>query len=62
MPCAACLSGENYEGTLEKLLRARTGDKQARDELTEENLPLVHYGVKRFRDRGAEYEDLVQGF
>lgn len=60
MPCAACLSGENYEGTLEKLARVRTGDKQARDELAEENLPLVHYVVKRFRDRGAEYEDLVQ--
>lgn len=26
----------------------------------QENLPLVHYVVKRFRDRGAEYEDLVQ--
>ena len=60
MPCAPGLSGENYEGTLEKLSRARSGDKQARDELTRENLPLVHYVVKRFRDRGAEYEDLVQ--
>jgi len=60
MPCAPGLSGENYEGTLEKLARARAGDKQARDELTQENLPLVHYVVKRFRDRGAEYEDLVQ--
>ena len=60
MPCAPCLSGENYEGTLEKLALARAGDKQARDELTKENLPLVHYVVKRFRDRGAEYEDLVQ--
>ena len=26
----------------------------------EENLPLVHYGLRRFRDRGAEYEDLYQ--
>lgn len=60
MPCAPCLNGENYEGTLEKLARARAGDKQARDALAEENLPLVHYVVKRFRDRGAEYEDLVQ--
>ena len=60
MPCAPRLSAENYEGTLEKLSRARNGDKLARDELTEENLPLVHYVVRRFRDRGAEYEDLVQ--
>ena len=26
----------------------------------EENLKLVHYVLKRFRDRGAEYEDLFQ--
>lgn len=26
----------------------------------EENLPLVHYALRRFRDRGAEYEDLFQ--
>ena len=62
MPCAPCLSGENYEGTLEKLARARSGDKQARDELTEENLPLVHYVAKRFRDRGVEYEDLIRTY
>jgi len=60
MPCAPGLSGENYQGTLEKLKRAREGDKHARDELVQENLPLVHYVVRRFRDRGAEYEDLYQ--
>lgn len=26
----------------------------------EENLPLVHYVLRRFHDRGAEYEDLFQ--
>ena len=26
----------------------------------EENLPLVHFVLRRFRDRGAEYEDLFQ--
>ena len=26
----------------------------------EENLPLVHFVLRRFRDRGAEYEDLLQ--
>lgn len=60
MPCAPGLSADQYQGTLEKLARARQGDKRARDELVEENLPLVHYVVRRFRDRGAEYEDLVQ--
>ena len=28
--------------------------------MVEENLKLVHYVLKRFRDRGAEYEDLYQ--
>ncbi len=36
------------------------GDREARDELVEENLKLVHYVLRRFRDRGAEYEDLYQ--
>ena len=60
MPRAARLNPEKYEGTLEKLERARSGDARARDELVEENLPLVHFVLKRFRDRGAEYEDLYQ--
>ena len=57
---AARLNAERYEGTLEKLARARAGDARAREELVEENLPLVHFVLKRFRDRGAEYEDLYQ--
>ena len=60
MPCAQGLNGDKYEGTLEKLMRARQGDPRARDEVVEENLPLVHYVLRRFRDRGAEYEDLYQ--
>ena len=60
MPRAARLSPEKYEGTLEKLERARAGDARAREELVEENLPLVHFVLRRFRDRGAEYEDLYQ--
>lgn len=60
MSRAASLSAENYEGTLEKLARARAGDKRAREEVVEENLPLVHYVLRRFRDRGVEYEDLYQ--
>lgn len=41
-------------------MRVRQGDQKARDELVEENLPLVHFVLKRFRDRGMEYEDLYQ--
>lgn len=60
MPCAKSLIADPYQSTLEKLMRVRQGDKAARDALVEENLPLVHYVLKRFRDRGVEYEDLVQ--
>lgn len=54
------LNPADYEGTREKLLRAKNGDGQAREDLVRENLPLVHYVLRRFRDRGAEYEDLYQ--
>ena len=37
---AAGLSEDRYEGTLEKLRRAREGDKAARDELAQENMEL----------------------
>jgi len=57
---AACLSPSDYESTRQKLLRAKNGDLSAREEVVRENLPLVHYVLRRFRDRGAEYEDLYQ--
>ncbi len=41
-------------------MRARAGDAQARDRLVRENMPLVHYALRRFRDRRAEYDDLFQ--
>ena len=49
-----------YESTLDKLRRAREGDAQAREEVIRENLALVKYIVKRFSDRGAEFDDLYQ--
>jgi len=57
---AACLNAADYEGNCEKLIRAKKGDRQAREEVVRENLPLVHYVLRRFRDRNAEYEDLYQ--
>lgn len=54
------MSGEDYESTLEKLVRARAGDNQAREALVKENIALVKYLVKRFAGRGAEAEDLFQ--
>ena len=42
------------------LIRARDGDVEARETLVRENIALVKYVVKRFLERGAEYEDLFQ--
>ena len=44
----------------EKLVRAKEGDAEAREALVSENIPLVKYIVKRFLNRGAEYDDLFQ--
>lgn len=57
---AARLTPEQHQSTLEKLRRAHQGDAQAREELVCENLALVKYLVRRFADRGCEYEDLYQ--
>lgn len=45
---------------MELLRRAHTGDKEARDQLVEENLGLVWSVVKRFAGRGYDREDLFQ--
>ena len=57
---APCLNAGDYEGVYDKLARVRDGDQSAREEMVRENLPLVHYVLKRFRARGYEYEDLYQ--
>lgn len=45
---------------LELVRRAKAGDRSAMDELVEQNMGLVKSIAVRFRDRGAEYEDLMQ--
>ncbi|NMB19857.1 MAG: sigma-70 family RNA polymerase sigma factor [Firmicutes bacterium] len=40
--------------------QSQAGNSQARSELVEANLPLVHSIARRFVDRGLEYDDLVQ--
>ena len=42
------------------LIRAKEGDKKAKEELVNNNLGLVHHVVKRFMGRGVETDDLVQ--
>ncbi len=54
------MSADGNESSRDKLIRARNGDAAAREELVRENLGLVKYIVKRFLNRGVEYEDLFQ--
>ena len=42
------------------LIRAKEGDKEAKEELVNNNLGLVHHIVKRFVGRGVDAEDLFQ--
>lgn len=51
---------ERHESTRMLLQSAREGDRQAREALVKENLPLVRHLVKRFQDRDREYDDLFQ--
>lgn len=48
------------EQTLALLERVHKGDKNARDQLIEENMGLVWSVVRRFKNRGVEIEDLFQ--
>ena len=48
------------EHTMELLLRAKKGDKEAGELLVQENLGLVGSVVKRFENRGYERDDLFQ--
>ena len=48
------------EKTVELVLRAQAGDQDAKEVLTQENSPLIKSLIKRFRDKGVEYDDLFQ--
>ncbi len=48
------------EITLELVSKAQKGDQQAKSVLIEENSPLIKSVIKRFRDKGIEYDDLYQ--
>lgn len=52
--------GEPRCDNLTLLKRASSGDREAMDELILGNLGLVKSIANRFRERGVEYEDLVQ--
>ncbi|MBE6701552.1 MAG: sigma-70 family RNA polymerase sigma factor [Ruminococcaceae bacterium] len=50
----------SFLNTKERIKMARDGDEVILSELLEENKPLVKSIVKRFLDRGADFEDLMQ--
>ncbi len=50
----------NYEDTLELLKQAKSGNERAKNELIENNSPLVKSVVRRYKNKGVEYDDLYQ--
>ncbi len=48
------------ENNIEQIKKAQSGDKEALEELISANMGLCKSIALRFRDRGTEYEDLVQ--
>lgn len=46
--------------TIELIAKAQAGDKQAKEQLVEENVGLIWSLVRRFVNRGYELEDLFQ--
>ncbi len=51
---------EIMDHTIALILKSHEGDKEAREQLVEENTGLVWSVVKRFFNRGVETEDLFQ--
>ena len=49
-----------YEKTIEYILKAQKGDETAKTVLIEENSPLVKSIVKRYKNKGVDYDDLYQ--
>ncbi len=45
---------------LQLVEKAQQGDQEAKSVLIEENSPLIKSVIKRFRDKGVEYDDLYQ--
>lgn len=53
-------NSDTKERNLQLIVRAQAGDKAASDELILSNLGLVRKIALRFRDRGTDFDDLVQ--
>ena len=50
----------SHEETLKLIAEAQSGSEQAKEQLIQQNIPLVKSIVKGYLGRGTEYEDLFQ--
>jgi DNA-directed RNA polymerase specialized sigma subunit len=50
----------NQENLLDYVRKAKQGDNSAKSILFEHNAPLIKSIIRRFKDKGVEYEDLYQ--
>ena len=48
------------EETAELILKAKNGDLDSKQKLIEENSPLIKSIIKRYRNKGVDYDDLYQ--
>jgi RNA polymerase sporulation-specific sigma factor len=49
-----------FAETLQLIEKAQNNDETAKDKLVSENAPLIKSIVKRYKNKGVEYEDLYQ--
>ena len=54
------MSENKYIDNIELVELSKNGDKEALEKLVKNNIGLIRSIALRFRDRGVEYEDLVQ--
>ena len=50
----------NQEQLLDYIRKAKKGDIQSKNVVFENNLPLIKSIIRRFKNKGIEYEDLLQ--
>ena len=50
----------NQETLLDYIRKAQVGDNGAKEKIFEQNSPLIKSIIRRFKDKGVEYEDLYQ--
>lgn len=51
---------QSHEETMRLISEAKNGSEDAKTTLITENLPLIKSIVRRYRNRGTEYDDLMQ--